>query len=140
RGLAGTFTTLIFSRPGSTKAPAPFLLSEAWATASRPANTARTSLAATPVVSAIWATRPDLLSTSLIGLTATGFLAAAFLAAFGAAFFFAAFLVAIFCGSRQWVLSVGWGAWVRPRHGECDRKSTPLNSSHVRTSYAVFCL
>src|SRR3989442_2691466 len=29
---------------------------------------------------------------------------------------------------------------VGPRHGDLDRKSTRLNSSHVRISYAVFCL
>src|SRR5690554_7611891 len=28
----------------------------------------------------------------------------------------------------------------RPRHRRRDRKSTRLNSSHVRISYAVFCL
>src|SRR3989442_1699733 len=28
----------------------------------------------------------------------------------------------------------------RRRHTRCDRKSTRLNSSHVRISYAVFCL
>src|SRR5690606_40998203 len=28
----------------------------------------------------------------------------------------------------------------RPRHGILDRKSTRLNSSHVKISYAVFCL
>src|SRR5436305_11290836 len=28
----------------------------------------------------------------------------------------------------------------RPRHDVGDRKSTRLNSSHVRISYAVFCL
>src|SRR3989442_2115796 len=28
----------------------------------------------------------------------------------------------------------------RPRSGDLDRKSTRLNSSHVRISYAVFCL
>src|SRR3989442_5643556 len=32
--------------------------------------------------------------------------------------------------------------WVRPPHPDrgVDRKSTRLNSSHVRISYAVFCL
>src|SRR3989442_9008547 len=29
---------------------------------------------------------------------------------------------------------------VRNSHGHADRKSTRLNSSHVRISYAVFCL
>src|SRR5690606_11650159 len=39
-----------------------------------------------------------------------------------------------------------WGAWsqVTPRHRKfidaIDRKSTRLNSSHVKISYAVFCL
>src|SRR5690606_39743529 len=28
----------------------------------------------------------------------------------------------------------------RDRHGSVDRKSTRLNSSHVKISYAVFCL
>src|SRR5215813_8348127 len=31
-------------------------------------------------------------------------------------------------------------AWHRPRRRTTDRKSTRLNSSHVRISYAVFCL
>src|SRR5690606_41708356 len=30
--------------------------------------------------------------------------------------------------------------WLRRWQGEADRKSTRLNSSHVKTSYAVFCL
>src|SRR5690554_7681427 len=34
-------------------------------------------------------------------------------------------------------LSLGW-RW--PEWGSGDRKSTRLNSSHVRISYAVFCL
>src|SRR5688572_25173419 len=86
-GLAGTLTTLIFSRPGRVNAPAPFLLTEACTAPSSDESTARTSLAATPVDSDRWATSPDLPMTSLIGLGAAG-LAAAF---FGAAFFFAIF-------------------------------------------------
>src|SRR3989442_8119280 len=31
-------------------------------------------------------------------------------------------------------------AWIRDVCGLTDRKSTRLNSSHVRISYAVFCL
>src|SRR5690606_41545689 len=34
-----------------------------------------------------------------------------------------------------------WCAWRTARHGlSADRKSTRLNSSHVKISYAVFCL
>src|SRR5690606_39579194 len=32
------------------------------------------------------------------------------------------------------------GRWLRPRARVQDRKSTRLNSSHVKISYAVFCL
>src|SRR5690554_7266565 len=32
------------------------------------------------------------------------------------------------------------GAWLLRQQGLADRKSTRLNSSHVRISYAVFCL
>src|SRR5436305_6924023 len=32
------------------------------------------------------------------------------------------------------------GYWQRPPYSRPDRKSTRLNSSHVRISYAVFCL
>src|SRR5690606_41383606 len=34
----------------------------------------------------------------------------------------------------------GLGAWPDPPVGSQDRKSTRLNSSHVKISYAVFCL
>src|SRR3989442_10813417 len=37
---------------------------------------------------------------------------------------------------RNIIAEVDWGSASRPR----DRKSTRLNSSHVRISYAVFCL
>src|SRR5436305_8330938 len=43
-------------------------------------------------------------------------------------------------------VSIGAGTWIGPHvviHGPTrigDRKSTRLNSSHVRISYAVFCL
>src|SRR3989442_10001871 len=33
-----------------------------------------------------------------------------------------------------------WAAEVGGHHVQVDRKSTRLNSSHVRISYAVFCL
>src|SRR3989442_8341423 len=35
------------------------------------------------------------------------------------------------------IATFGWNTY---RHLELDRKSTRLNSSHVRISYAVFCL
>src|SRR5690606_8638659 len=79
-GLAGTDTAVIFSRPGRVKEPAPFLLTEPATAASSDARTARTSRAATPVPSAMCATRPDLVSASLIGFGAAG-LAAVFGAA-----------------------------------------------------------
>src|SRR4249919_4122262 len=89
-GLAGTFTTLIFSRPGRVKAPAPFLLTEPCTAPSSADITARTSRGATPEVSEMCATRPDLPSASLIG-----FGAADLAADFGAAFFDAAFFFAM---------------------------------------------
>src|SRR5690606_32919511 len=91
RGLAGTLTEVIFSRPGRVKLPTPFLLTEPCTAASSEASTARTSFAATPEVSAMWDTRPDLVRASLIAFGAAGLAAAAF---FGAAFFTA--LVAFF--------------------------------------------
>src|SRR5690606_41830849 len=36
-----------------------------------------------------------------------------------------------------WSLGFNWGS---PWYGYGDRKSTRLNSSHVKISYAVFCL
>src|SRR5689334_7756015 len=81
-GLAGTLTALIFSRPGRVKVPAPFLLTEAATAPSSAAITARTSRAATPLASLMWATRPDLLRASLMGLGAAGLAAD-----LGAAFF-----------------------------------------------------
>src|SRR5947199_7475350 len=33
-----------------------------------------------------------------------------------------------------------WRKRPQPRHGQSDRKSTRLNSSHLGISYAVFCL
>ena len=85
-GLAGTLTAVIFSRPGRVKLPAPFLLTDACTAPSSALMTERTSFAATPVCSAMWATRPDLLRASLMGLGAAGLAAAFFLAA---TFFFA---------------------------------------------------
>src|SRR5207253_6805521 len=35
--------------------------------------------------------------------------------------------------------ALGWPALQLPEIGSQDRKSTRLNSSHVATSYAVFC-
>src|SRR5690554_3147907 len=90
-GLAGTLTEVIFRRPGRVKLPMPFLLIEPCTAPSSEASTARTSFAARPVDSAMWETRPDLVSASLIGLGAAGFAGAAF---FGAAFLTA--LVAFF--------------------------------------------
>src|SRR5690606_35222321 len=87
RGLAGTLTAVILSRPGRVKEPAPFLLIEPCTAPSSAAITARTSLAATPVPLAMWATRPDLVRLSLIGFGAAGFAAAFFGATFLAAFF-----------------------------------------------------
>ncbi len=114
-GLAGTLTTVIFSRPGRVNAPAPFLLTEACTVLSSEDMTARTSRAATPVDSLMWATRPDLLSTSLIGFAAAG------LAAFGAAFFDAAFFFAMVM-----MVPLVIGGWVPgdpPRQAEC--RATP---------------
>src|SRR5690606_36831923 len=100
--LAGTLTELILSRPGRVKLPMPFLFTEACTAPSSDASTARTSLAATPLDSAMCATRPDLVSASLIGFAAAGF-AAAVLAA---AFFWAAFLTALvaFLAMSVWFL------------------------------------
>src|SRR5699024_11250305 len=39
-------------------------------------------------------------------------------------------------GLPVFIAVIGWACYLRPR----DRKSTRLNSSHVPTSYAVFCL
>src|SRR5688572_25629987 len=90
-GLAGTLTTVIFSRPGRVNAPAPFLLTEPCTAPSSADITARTSRGATPEVSEMCATRPDLPNASLIG-----FGAADLAADFGAAFFDAAFFFAIY--------------------------------------------
>src|SRR5207342_2962293 len=71
-GLAGTLTAVIFSRPGRVKEPAPFLDREPATAPSSEASTARTSRAATPLFSDRCATRPDLLSASLIGFAGPG--------------------------------------------------------------------
>src|SRR5690606_22897362 len=92
-GLAGTLTEVILSRPGRVKLPTPFLLIEPCTAPSSADVTARTSFAATPVDSAMWDTRPDLVRASLIAFGAAAGLAAA-AAFFGAAFFTA--LVAFF--------------------------------------------
>src|SRR3546814_18973270 len=81
RGLAGTLTAVIFSRPGSVNEPTPFLLTEPCTAPSSAAITERPSLAATPVALAIWATRPASLRGSLIGFGADGVAAAVFGAA-----------------------------------------------------------
>src|SRR5690606_36050352 len=88
-GLAGTLTAVTFSMPGSVNVPAPFLLTEPAIAPSRADSTARTSRVATPEVSDRWATRPDLLSASLIGFGAAGLVAALGAAFFDVAFFFA---------------------------------------------------
>src|SRR5690606_10934833 len=103
RGLAGTLTAVIFSRPGSVKEPAPFLLTEAATADSSDAITARTSRGATPEFAAMWATRPDLFSASLIGFGAAGLAAA-----FGAAFFFAAFFVLAIIIPMLLVRGIAW--------------------------------
>src|SRR5690606_31539192 len=72
-GLAATLTEVILSRPGSVNEPTPLLLTEPCTADSSEARTARTSLAATPDESAMWATRPDLLRASLIAFGAAGF-------------------------------------------------------------------
>src|SRR5688572_22909303 len=90
-GFAGTLTTVIFNRPGRVNAPAPFLLTEPCTAPSSADITARTSRGATPEVSEMCATRPDLPNASLIG-----FGAADLAADFGAAFFDAAFFFAIY--------------------------------------------
>src|SRR5205085_7271929 len=107
-GFAGTLTALIFSRPGRVKEPAPFLLIEPATAPSSEASTARTSRAATPLFSDRCATRPDLLSASLIGLAGPDL--AADLA--GAAFFEAAFLFFIDLVSQclSWV--VGFASYL----------------------------
>src|SRR5690554_1023801 len=91
RGLAGTFWDVILSMPGSVNEPTPRLLIEPAMVSSSAARTARTSLEATPVLPAMWDTRPDLVSDSLIALGAAGlagaFFAAVFLVAFFTAFF-----------------------------------------------------
>src|SRR5690625_21748 len=81
RGLAGTFCEVILSMPGRVNEPTPRLLSEPAMVSSSEANTARTSLAATPLVSAMCEIRPDLVSVSLIAFGAAAFLATAFFAA-----------------------------------------------------------
>src|SRR5690606_41589119 len=43
------------------------------------------------------------------------------------------------CATRRPLGQSGVGA-AREQHGGLDRKSTRLNSSHVKISYAVFCL
>src|SRR3546814_20267318 len=97
RGLAGTLTAVIFSRPGSVNEPTPFLLTEPCTAPSSAAITARSSLAAPPVALAIWETRPDLLRASLIGFGAVGLVAAFFCAAFLHAFFAFFALCVVFC-------------------------------------------
>src|SRR5436309_5863241 len=47
-------------------------------------------------------------------------------------------LVGLFALSALGLLTVGWHPLAMLRAG--DRKSTRLNSSHVKISYAVFCL
>src|SRR5690606_41700107 len=42
--------------------------------------------------------------------------------------------------AREYDKLVAWGLEQSPRHQILDRKSTRLNSSHVKISYAVFCL
>src|SRR3989442_6372623 len=42
--------------------------------------------------------------------------------------------------TRAWSASASCAAGAVARDGTGDRKSTRLNSSHVRISYAVFCL
>ncbi|CFU81737.1 Uncharacterised protein [Bordetella pertussis] len=49
--LAGTFCTATLNRPGRVNSPAPFLSTEASTELSRPASTALTDLASTPVFS-----------------------------------------------------------------------------------------
>src|SRR5690606_25352831 len=41
---------------------------------------------------------------------------------------------------RLWGYPAAWGMALTKKAGEVDRKSTRLNSSHVKISYAVFCL
>src|SRR4029079_760828 len=93
-GLAGTCVTVTFSRPGSTKLRAPFLLTDPRTAPSNAALTARSALAATAEALAMYSTRPDLLITCLIVFGAAGFAAD-----FGAAFFafFAAMAVLLCC-------------------------------------------
>src|SRR5690606_40941573 len=46
------------------------------------------------------------------------------------------------CPSMAWpsIPARRWRGLARRSHGCSDRKSTRLNSSHVKISYAVFCL
>src|SRR5690606_41859947 len=77
---------------GRVNEPTPRLLREPAMVSSREARTARTSLVATPVLSAMCEIRPDLVSVSLIAFGAAAFLATAFFAAgFLVVAFFAAF-------------------------------------------------
>src|SRR5690606_7330597 len=105
RGLAGTLTAVIFSRPGRVTLPAPRLLSEPCTVLSSDPSTARTSREARPVWSAMCATRPDLVRVSLIGFGAAG-LAAFFGAAFFVAFFFA---IGVLCCSVGSIEMIGIG-------------------------------
>src|SRR5690606_23945557 len=100
RGLAGTFCEVILSMPGRVNEPTPRLLSEPAMVSSSEASTARTSLAATPLVSAMCEIRPDLVSVSLIAFGAAAFLATAFFAA--------GFLVVAFFAASFAVFPVPW--------------------------------
>src|SRR5690606_42023097 len=46
---------------------------------------------------------------------------------------------ALIAGRRLFDIADGWGD-KHPAGAKVDRKSTRLNSSHVKISYAVFCL
>src|SRR5690606_33884944 len=72
RGLAGTLVAVILRMPGRVNEPTPRLLIEPAMVSSSEARTARTSLAATPLVSARCETRPALVSVSLIAFGAAG--------------------------------------------------------------------
>src|SRR5690554_1360518 len=44
------------------------------------------------------------------------------------------------CTQQMNITKVNWALFLSPLLFTVDRKSTRLNSSHVRISYAVFCL
>src|SRR5690554_3452053 len=48
--------------------------------------------------------------------------------------------ITVSCNVEKAVMKASLTCAIEAIHGSIDRKSTRLNSSHVRISYAVFCL